>query len=404
MHIIYIHQYFTTPEMSGGTRSFEMARRLVAAGHRVSMITSNREAAAHSGWYTTKEAGIDVHWLPVAYSNRMSYPKRVLAFVRFAIASARRAASIRGDVIFATSTPLTIAIPALYASWRQNIPMVFEVRDMWPAVPIAMGVIRSPLLVWLARLLERTAYRRSSHIVALAPGMKVDVVATGIPAERVTVIPNGCDLDVFGKTLPKEIGPRVKHDWLTDRKLVVFTGTLGKANGVSYLARVAACVKAIDPEIRFVVVGDGADAPNVRSTAMQCGVLDSTFFMFPSVPKHEAAQWVRGADMVMCLFTGPRVIWKDAVQNKFFDAVAAGKPTASNFEGFQSLVAVEHGIGVILDPNDHTKAAKQLVGTLNDVQWLAGVKSRSRVLAEGDFSRDVLANRLLAVLTKAVSK
>ena len=404
MHIIYIHQYFTTPEMSGGTRSFEMARRLVAAGHRVSMITSNREAAAHSGWYTTKEAGIDVHWLPVAYSNRMSYPKRVLAFVRFAIASARRAASIRGDVIFATSTPLTIAIPALYASWRQNIPMVFEVRDMWPAVPIAMGVIRSPLLVWLARLLERTAYRRSSHIVALAPGMKVDVVATGIPAERVTVIPNGCDLDVFGKTLPKEIGPRVKHDWLTDRKLVVFTGTLGKANGVSYLARVAACVKAIDPEIRFGVVGDGADAPNVRSTAMQCGVLDSTFFMFPSVPKHEAAQWVRGADMVMCLFTGPRVIWKDAVQNKFFDAVAAGKPTASNFEGFQSLVAVEHGIGVILDPNDHTKAAKQLVGTLNDVQWLAGVKSRSRVLAEGDFSRDVLANRLLAVLTKAVSK
>ena len=390
--------------MSGGTRSFEMARRLVAAGHRVSMITSNREAAAHSGWYTTKEAGIDVHWLPVAYSNRMSYPKRVLAFVRFAIASARRAASIRGDVIFATSTPLTIAIPALYASWRQNIPMVFEVRDMWPAVPIAMGVIRSPLLVWLARLLERTAYRRSSHIVALAPGMKVDVVATGIPAERVTVIPNGCDLDVFGKTLPKEIGPRVKHDWLTDRKLVVFTGTLGKANGVSYLARVAACVKAIDPEIRFVVVGDGADAPNVRSTAMQCGVLDSTFFMLPSVPKHEAAQWVRGADMVMCLFTGPRVIWKDAVQNKFFDAVAAGKPTASNFEGFQSLVAVEHGIGVILDPNDHTKAAKQLVGTLNDVQWLAGVKSRSRVLAEGDFSRDVLANRLLAVLTKAVSK
>ena len=390
--------------MSGGTRSFEMARRLVAAGHRVSMITSNREAAAHSGWYTTKEAGLDVHWLPVAYSNRMSYPKRVLAFVRFAIASARRAASIRGDVIFATSTPLTIAIPALYASWRQNIPMVFEVRDMWPAVPIAMGVIRSPLLVWLARLLERTAYRRSSHIVALAPGMKVDVVATGIPAERVTVIPNGCDLDVFGKTLPKEIGPRVKHDWLTDRKLVVFTGTLGKANGVSYLARVAACVKAIDPEIRFVVVGDGADAPNVRSTAMQCGVLDSTFFMFPSVPKHEAAQWVRGADMVMCLFTGPRVIWKDAVQNKFFDAVAAGKPTASNFEGFQSLVAVEHGIGVILDPNDHTKAAKQLVGTLNDVQWLAGVKSRSRVLAEGDFSRDVLANRLLAVLTKAVSK
>ena len=403
MHIIYIHQYFTTPDMSGGTRSFEMAKRVVAAGHRVSMITSNREADANSGWYTTKEAGIEVHWLPVAYSNQMSYPKRIWAFVRFAIASARKAASIRGDLIFATSTPLTVAIPALYASWRQNIPMGFEVRDMWPAVPIAMGAIRNPLLVWLARLLERTAYRRSSHIVALAPGMKEDVVATGIPAEKVTVIPNGCDLDVFGKTMTKEIGPREKHDWLTDRKLVVFTGTLGKANGVSYMAHVAACVKAIDPEIRFVVVGDGADAPNVRSAAMQCGVLDSTFFMFPSLPKHEAAQWVRGADVVMCLFTGPRVIWKDAVQNKFFDAVAAGKPTASNFEGFQSLVAVEHGIGVILDSKDHVVAAKQLVETLNNAQWLAGVESRSRVLAEGEFSRDHLAQRLLTVLANTMT-
>ena len=201
--------------------------------------------------------------------------------------------------------------------------------------------------------------------------------------------------------MTKEIGPREKYDWLTDRKLVVFTGTLGKANGVSYMAHVAACVKAIDPEIRFVVVGDGADAPNVRSAAMQCGVLDSTFFMFPSVPKQEAAQWVRSADVVMCLFTGPRVIWKDAVQNKFFDAVAAGKPTASNFEGFQSLVAVEHGIGVILDSKDHAVAAKQLVETLNNTQWLAGVGSRSRVLAEDKFGRDHLAQCLVTVLTNA---
>lgn len=404
MHIIYIHQYFTTPVMSGGTRSFEMARRLVAAGHRVSMITSNRDGGGRSGWYTTNEAGIDVHWLPVAYSNQLSYPRRVWAFVRFAIASARRAASVQCDVIFATSTPLTVAIPALYASWRRSIPMVFEIRDMWPAVPIALGVIRNPVLVWLARLLERTAYKRSAHIVALAPGMKEDVVAGGIAPEKVTVIPNGCDLDVFGTTATIEGGPREKYPWLAARRLVVFTGTLGRANGVSYLARVAAFVKLIDPEIRFVVIGDGADTAAVRSVALQSGVLDSTFFMFQAQPKHVAAQWIRSADLVMCLFTGPRAIWKDAVQNKFFDAVAAGKPTASNFEGFQSLVAVEHGIGVILDSEDHAKAAKQLVEILNDAQWLAGVAARSRVLAEGDFSRDVLAKRLLTVLTNAASK
>ncbi len=175
-------------------------------------------------------------------------------------------------------------------------------------------------------------------------------------------------------------------------------------SGAGLVAHVAACVKAIDPEIRFVVIGDGADAPDVRSTAMQCGVLDSTFFMFPALPKYEAAQWVRGADVVMCLFTGPRVIWKDAVQNKFFDAVAAGKPTASNFEGFQSLVAVEHGIGVILDSKDHARAARQLVDTLNNTQWLADVAAKSKRLADGEFGRDQLANRLLSVLTNTVSQ
>ncbi len=390
--------------MSGGTRSFEMAKRLVAAGHRVSMITSNRETSRRHGWYTTNESGIEVHWLPVTYSNQMSYPRRIWAFVRFAISSARRAASIHGDVIFATSTPLTIALPALYASWRRSIPMVFEVRDMWPAVPIAIGAIRNPLAVWLARLLEKTAYRRSAHIVALAPGMKDDVVATGIAAEKVTVIPNGCDLDVFGKATSQGAGPREANGWLAARKLVVFTGTLGKANGVSYLAHVAACVKSIDPEIRFVVIGDGADALTVRKVAMEHGIFNSTFYMFPSQQKHDAAKWTRSADVVMCLFTGPRAIWKDAVQNKFFDAVAAGKPTASNFEGFQSLVAAQHDIGVILDPKDHAKAARQLVDTLNNTPWLAGVAAKSKYLAEGEFSRDQLADQLLSVLKNAVSQ
>lgn len=363
------------------------------------MITSNREVSSHSTWYTTNEEGIEVHWLPIAYSNQMSYPKRISAFLRFAILSACRAASIRGDVVFATSTPLTVAIPGLYTSWKRSIPMVFEVRDMWPAVPIAIGAIRNPLIIWCTQILERTAYRRSAHIVALAPGMKDDIVATGIPVEKVTVIPNGCDLDIFRQS-SAILNPRMKHDWLVDRKLVVFTGTIGKVNGVSYLARVAACVKAIDPEIRFVVVGDGADAPNVRSVALQCGVLDSTFYMFPSQPKRDAAQWVRSADLVMCLFTGPRVIWKDAVQNKFFDAVAAGKPTASNFEGFQSLLALKHKIGVILDPNNYEMAARQLVQTLNNVDWLQEVASRSKALAEGEFSRNGLVNRLLTVLKK----
>ena len=139
----------------------------------------------------------------------------------------------------------------------------------------------------------------------------------------------------------------------------------------------------------------------IRDTARKLGVLDSTFFMLPPQKKIEVAAWVRTSDMVMCLFTGPRVVWKDAVQNKFFDALAAGKPTASNFEGFQSMVAVEHDVGLILSSNDYQSAANALVAALNDPAWIKAVPARAKRLAEGEFRPDSLAKKLIDVLTSA---
>ncbi|WP_344703199.1 glycosyltransferase, partial [Halomonas cibimaris] len=116
MRIIYLHQYFNTPEMSGGTRSYEMARRMVAAGHEVHMITAYREDDKPGEWFTTDEAGIQVHWYPVPYSNHMSYGQRIKAFFAFAFAARKKALALEGDIVFATSTPLTIAIPGVLAS------------------------------------------------------------------------------------------------------------------------------------------------------------------------------------------------------------------------------------------------------------------------------------------------
>src|SRR2546425_1300679 len=110
MRVIYLHQYFNTPEMVGATRSYEMARRLVAAGHDVQMVTTWREPSDRTDWFTTQEAGITVHWLPLRYSNHMGFVARLYAFLRFAWASSRKAASLTGDVVLATSTPLTIAV------------------------------------------------------------------------------------------------------------------------------------------------------------------------------------------------------------------------------------------------------------------------------------------------------
>jgi glycosyltransferase involved in cell wall biosynthesis len=393
MRIVYLHQYFITPQMAGGSRSYEMARRLVAAGHDVHMVTSDQAGTGEARWTETAEAGIRVHWANVPYRNEMSYRDRIGAFLRFARMAAGKARELDGDVVFATSTPLTIAIPAVHAARRCRIPMVFEVRDLWPAVPIAIGALRNPVLKWAARRLEKYAYANASRIVALAPGMRDEIIATGVPEDRVVVIPNGCDLDIF--SAPPESGsPRDAHAWLGHRPLVVFTGTFGLVNGMDYLVRLAAAAAKIDPEIRFVAVGDGREFARTMELARELGVLDSNLFMMGKLPKLETAAWVGAADMTIALFTGPEIVWRDAVQNKFFDSLAAGTPVANNFRGWQATVAEEAGAGVILSADDVDAAAADLVQRLRDETWLRKAGDAARRLAVDRFNRDDLARRL----------
>jgi glycosyltransferase involved in cell wall biosynthesis len=333
----------------------------------------------------------------------MGAARRVVAFVRFAFMATMKAARLDGDVIYATSTPLTIAIPALLASAWKKIPFVFEVRDMWPDVPIAVGALKNPLLVWLARGLEMLTYQRASHIVALAPGMRDDIIAKGIPPEKVSVIPNGCDVELFNAA-PDGQSPRDEFAWLGERKLVLYAGTLGLVNGVDYLVRLAAVAARLSPETRFVVAGDGRESNAVRRLAAEAGVLDRNFFMLGPLPKRELVKWMQAADMTVALGTGPWIVWKDAVQNKFFDSLAAATPIANNFDGWQTRIAVDAGIGLMLDPMDVEDATRQLLGALADEMWLKAVPPRARALVEERFDRSKLASQLERILATVVAR
>lgn len=402
MRIVYLHQYFTTPSMSGGTRSYEMARRLVAHGHEVHMVTSDTSGrGSDHAWSETEEAGIRVHWLSVPYSNTMTYRQRIEAFVRFAISSAGRASGLKPDVVFASSTPLTIAIPGIYASRRRRVPLVFEVRDLWPKTPIALGALKNPLAQVLARALERIAYRSSAHVIALSPGMRDGVIGAGYPPSKVTVIPNSCDFDVFDVDPTRGVSFRNRHAWLGERPLVVYTGTLGLVNGVGYLAHLAAKTRAIDPEVRFLVVGNGRESAHVESLAKSLGVLNETFFMIPQMPKTAIPDVLAAASITTSTVIDVPALWPNSA-NKFFDSLAASRPIAINHEGWQADLIREHDIGLVLDPHDHERAATELVRVLHDRDWLQRAGRAARVLGEARFSRDDLSNQLESMLRGVV--
>lgn len=400
MKITYLHQYFHTPDVPGSTRSYEMARRFVAAGHEVNLITADRHAEPGSGWRVTGEAGIRVHWLPVPYSNEMSTRERINAFYRFAYGSAARAAGLQTDLVFASSTPLTIALPAVWAARRRRVPMVFEVRDLWPELPIAMGALKGAPTIAAARRLERFAYRNAARVVALSPGMKEGVVRTGYPAERVAVVPNSSDLELFDVPAAAGEAYRARHDWLGDRPLVVYVGTLGQINGVPYLADLAAKIRAEAPEVRFAVYGGGYDAKRLQARAKELGVWNETFFMPGVVPKREVPAVLSAATFASSLFIDLKEMWDNSA-NKFFDGLAAGRPVLINYGGWQAELVRETGAGLVLDPHDLEGAKDALLGALRDEAWLKEAGRRARKLAEDRFSRDVLAANLLGVLEEA---
>ncbi len=397
MRIAYLHQYYNTPSMPGGSRSYEFARRLAQRGHDVHVVTSDREGGHATR--TTGESGVSVHWIPVEYSNHMSVARRLRSFASFAASAGSVARRLRPDLVFATSTPLTVAVPAIQAITGTSTPLVFEVRDLWPDVPIALGALPQPGAARLAYALERQAYRHSTRIIALGEGMRDGVVAAGFPRSATTVIPNAADIELFRGRDAEGAAFRASLPWLGDRPLVLYAGTLGQVNGVDYLARVAGAVRHLDPEVRFLVVGGGAEESRVRTTASSLGVLDETFHMMSPRPKSEMAALLSASTVATNLVDASTGLTGESA-NKMFDAMAAGRPVAVNWPGRLPAELEQVGAGLLLD-SDPDRAGKRLVTALRDPAWLARARASSARLADERYSRDLLFDRFEEVLLEA---
>jgi glycosyltransferase involved in cell wall biosynthesis len=405
VHVLYLHQYFVPPGGWGGSRSYEMARRLVRSGHRVTVVTSSADFPAS---YRLNEPvssleleGMELRVIRVPYSNRMGFLGRLSSFVSFAARALLECGRVdKPDVVFATSTPLTIAVPGIFAKLRHRIPMVFEVRDLWPELPVAVGALRNPVLIWLARRLERAAYRHSRGVVALSPGMKDGVVGTGYPADRVVVVPNSCDVELFRGARGDAFLD--KHPQLKGGPVVAYAGTLGRINGVGWLVDVAAESAKLGSDLRFAVVGDGAERESVEAKARAAGVLGKNLWMLPPVAKNEMPEVLAAASVAASLFIDLPEMWHNSA-NKFFDALAAGKPVMINYQGWQADVLRETGAGIVAPVGDPAGAARALRDFLADEAGLRRAAAAAAALADGRFNRDRLFDRLHETLKAAVA-
>lgn len=404
MRVAYVHQYFCTPAMPGGTRSYEFARRLVEQGHEVTVLTTCTPAEAPGArpgsWSVTEHAGVAVHWCVVDYVNQMSYGARLRAFAEFALRATRRVRTIPRDLVVATSTPLTVAVPGVLGARAGRVPLVFEVRDVWPEVPIALGALRSPLARRAAYALESWAYRHADRVIALSPDMAASIRRRH-PGTDVTVVPNSSDVELFD--VPAACGAtfRAHRPWLGDGPLVVYAGTFGLVNGLAFLVRVAAELDRRAGDVRVLLVGEGREEDHLRALAAELGVLDRTLFVEPSVPKNDLPALLSAADLcVSTVIDVPELAANSA--NKAFDAFAAGRPLLINHEGWLAEILRASGAGLVVPPDDPVAAADAVVAGLTDPAWTARARAAAERLAHEDFHRDHLFRRFAGVLGAAL--
>ncbi len=401
MRILYLHQYFVEPTGSGGTRSYEFARRLVDDGHEVRMVTSTAmlEPRRRTGASVERFEvdGIEVAAIDVAYANHMGVARRLMAFAAFAVRSVAEA--VRGprpDVVVATSTPLTIIIPGWVATLRHRRPLVFEVRDLWPTVPIDMGYLSSPLIRWPAQLLERFAYRVADAIIALSPGMAAGVRAVAGDEVEITVVPNASDLERFEHPTGS-----LPDGWPDGRgTTVLYAGTLGRVNDVGWLVDVAPQLPA-DSDVRFVVIGDGAERTEIAERAASDPLAAGRITMLDPIAKQDMPAVLAAVDLSLSLVAAFPTL-EFASPNKLFDALAAGRPMAINCGGWQQSLLEDDRCGVRLD-RDPSVAARQL-DELARSGALPEMGRRARRVAERDFSRDGLYRRWVDVIHSVVDR
>lgn len=401
MHVLYFHQHFTTPAGSAGTRSYEFARALVARGHKVTMVCgcSDRSSLdlpwdAGDGWFRGDIDGIDVVALPLVYSNNDGLLRRLGTFLRFGWKSVMIALRLDYDLVFATSTPLTAAMPGIVARWLRDKPFIFEVRDLWPELPRAMGM-RNPVLLGGMWALEGIAYRSSVACVGLSPGIVEGIARRSPVGHPIALIPNGCDLDIFRPVLrgPVDIPGIGPGDFVAG-----FTGAHGKANGLDALLDAATELRRRgDPRVKILLVGDGAEKRRLQERARAEG-LDNVIF-HPPMPKRRLASLTASLGCGLMILDDIPAFYRGTSPNKFFDYLAAGIPVVNNYPGWLADMIRENACGEAVPPSDAVALADALQRLASDPAACAAMGARARALGERSFARERLAADFAAFAT-----
>ncbi len=379
-----------------------MARRLIARGHEVTIVCASNSIANsgitsefQNGVRSGMVDGIHVIEYQMTYSNKLSFPKRVMVFARYAARSTTLAIKLDYDLLFATSAPLTAAIPgiAMKVFRLRKKPFVFEIRDPWPESPKSMGIIKNPVVLGLIGFLETLAYRAADRYIALSPGMVDAFTKKKVPANLIAMIPNGSDNEMVQ---PSDTRNFDLEGIEPGSFVAAFTGAHGYANGLDSLVDAASTLQSRGLDhIRIVLIGEGAKKAAIQKRVSDEGLSNIVRFYSP-IPKNRLQELMTQADLGLMILDDIPCFYYGSSPNKFFDYLSYGIPVLVNHQGWVRDLIDESGCGAFADPKTPSSLADQIeaISRLSPEERLE-MGRRSRKLAESKFDRRLLADQFV---------
>jgi len=399
MHILLIHQAFAALDEAGGTRHHELARYLVERGHQVTIIASpisyltGKSRQERRQWVERQEIepGITILRSYTYSALHKSFVHRVFSFISFMVSSFLAGLSVRKvDLVWGTSPPIFQGLTAWLLARLKRVPFLFEVRDLWPAFAIAVGVLRNPLLVRASLGLERFLYRHANRVMVNSPGFIAHVTAKG--ARWVELVPNGADPDMFDPG-SRGNGFRKQHG-LEDCFLVLYAGAHGMSNDLQVVLQAAEQLRS-SPNITFLMLGDGKEKAHLTALAQEMA-LGNVIFL-PPVPKDQISEVIAAADACVAILK-PLELYKTTYPNKVFDYMAAGRPVILAIDGVIRQVVEDAQAGIFTPPGNPAALASAVQRLASDPQQARKMGMSGRKMIEKHYNRGQLAEKLALLM------
>ncbi len=396
MQILIFYQYFGTPKGGWSTRMYELPKRWIEAGHKVTIVTSPYDKSdIVATKFIDKQIidGIEVIIVNIKQSNKHALLYRAFTFALFSFISIYYALTRQFDVILCSSGPITIGLPGLFAKlFRRKKKLVFEVRDLWPDGAIELGLIKNSTLIKFAYYFEKLCYSKADLIVTCSKGM-TDSIQSRFNKTNVLTIPNACDNEFFHVQNPVFTLPL----WAVNKKIFIYTGSLGLMDNCMQIIK--GIEQAENAALAFVFIGEGKERLELESYVRQKQI--PNIYFLGLMPKTELRSWLQHAYIAFVTFKDIPVL-QTSSPNKMFDAFAAGTPIIQTTTGWIKTLIEKEQCGINVPPDNPVEFGHAILLIAGDDQKRNQMSVNATRIAQTVFNRDTLAKQYLGEMAAIV--